>query len=461
MEHFMKKINSNIIVISILLFLSITQGCKDENPVVNGSLGSLYDPSIRPTVIYTYPANNAIGPFKEIYVGDGMYSYPHFKVQFNKLMKTEYLGSENVRISGFDEPVYVQLQNYNNISGMYDFIVFRKDGYYSSIPTYQLGKTYTVTVASTAEDIHNQSLGKDAQFKFSMENTFKVTRATPKDSFTTSSSEVRLYFNSQVDTNIFSKISFSPAVQGTWYFLNDGTSLIFYSNSIFPANTSYTLSIAANAADKFGNALGVPFTHNFKTGTFKLMNSYPSEGQTYVPLDYDISFYFNSSIQSSTVPAAFSISPAVSGAFLYYGSSFTFDLTEPLKEKTVYTVTLNNTLKSSSGISLTNPTTISFTTEGFRVKQVLPNSYNSSRYSNIEVVFNTKIDTANAFSGITISPTTAGKFYFSGNYRSIIFKPDAALLPKTTYSVSISNGMKSAAGNPLENYYGYSFTTGD
>jgi hypothetical protein len=457
----MKKILSNIIVICSLLILSISQGCKDENPIVTGGLGSLYDPSIRPMVIFTYPGNNAIGPFTGLYAGDGMYSFPHFKIQFNKLMKLDLLGSENVSISGFDEPVYVQLQNYNSISGMYEFIVYKKDGYYSSIPTYQIGRSYTVTVASTAEDIHNQSLGKDVQFKFSTENTFKVTRATPKDSFTNSSSEVRLYFNSPVDTNIFSKISFTPAVQGSWYITNNGSSLIFYSNAIFPANTSYTLSLAANAADKFGNALGVPFTHNFKTGTFKVMNSYPSEGQTYVPLDYDISFYFNSSIQSSSVPAAFSISPAVSGTFLYYGNSFTFDLTEPLKEKTVYTVTLNNTLKSSSGISLTTPTTFSFTTEGFRVKQVYPYNYNSSRYSNIDVEFNSKIDTAGAFSGITITPTTAGKYYFSGNYRSIIFKPDAALLPKTTYSISVSSGLKSAAGNPLENNYGYSFTTGE
>jgi hypothetical protein len=458
----MKKLFRNILILSSLLILTASQGCKDENPVVISGVGSLYDPSVRPMAIYTYPSNNAVGPFTGLYSGEGMYSYPHFKIQFNKIIREEYLNDDNVKISGFDEPTRILLLNYSTLSGMYEFLVTGKNGYYGTFPTYQLGKTYTVTVSSAVQDIHNQPLVKDVQFSYSMENTFKVVKATPKDSFTTSSNELRLYFNSQIDTSILSKVTITPAVSGTWYIMSNGLSMVFYGNSLLPSNTTYTISLPATAADKFGNTLGVPFNHSFKTGSFKLMSTYPENGQTSVSLDYGISFSFNNSIKTTSVPGAFSISPAISGTFSYYGNGFSFEHTEPFKEKTVYTVTLSAALQTTAGLSLSSPTSISFTSEGFRVKQFLPNNYyNTSRYSNIEVVFNTKIDTAGAIAGIVISPATAGKFYFSTTYRSVVFKPDSALLPKTTYSILVSNDIKSAAGNPLEYNSSHTFTTGE
>ncbi|MFZ4619162.1 MAG: Ig-like domain-containing protein [Bacteroidota bacterium] len=451
---------------ALVILLTATfaaQGCKEQDPILVPGLGSLYDPSIRPAVIFTYPANNTVGPYTGLYNGEGMYGYPHFKIQFNKLMKDGMLNEENVKITGFDEPVMVTNYSYNDQTGIYNFMVqYVNGGSYYSMPIFRIGRTYTVTVSSLVQDIHNQYLSKDYQFSFSMGNSFNVISALPKDSLSSSYHEVRLKFNSQVDTNIISKLSITPAVSGNWYLENNGMMVVFYNNANYAENTVYTVTLAATAADKYGNSLGTAYNYSFKSGIFRLTSVSPSEGQSGFPLENNFWFYFNSTVQNSSVTGGVSITPAVNGIFNYYSNSFSFTPLEPLKEKTTYTISLNTNIKSLSGSSLTKEYAITFTTEGFRLKQFLPYYYDKvSRHSNIELAFNTKCDTSSVPSGLSISPAVAGRFFYSNKNKMVTFKPDAPMQPLTNYTVTLNSALKSAAGNSLDYISSYSFTTGE
>ncbi len=457
-----KKMKKIVFVFSAaLVFLNF--GCDKQQIVDNSGLGSLYDPAIKPSVIFTYPANNSVGPFTGLYPGSDYYYNPHFRIQFNKIMDYSSVIKNEIKISGFSEPVVATPLYAGDNTGIYQFGVRKKNSpeYYGSDIPYQLGKKYTVTVPADLEDIHNQKLGKDYSFSFSTEPNLMIISSSPKDSISYYSSQIRLTFNSQVDTNIFSKISFSPSLSGNWYVDYNGLSIYYYLNNSFTPNTLYTVTVAGGAKDKFGNSLAVPYTYSFKSGEFKIVNSYPSDRATGVSLTNSLSFYFSAAIQSSSVQQAFSISPSIGGSFYTSSNYINFQPVEPLKEKTIYTATFNTTLAASNGNKLASPYSISFTTEGFRVYQFYPNSYDASRYTNVEVQFNSKVDTSTAKTAFVFSPTVSGKIYFSNKNMKMIFRPDTILSANTQYNVTFSNALRSAQGNPLDYTYNYSFKTGD
>ena len=171
-------------VITSLIFLSLS-GCTKEGPVgPEGPPGGedLTNPNVQPKVLFTYPSNNAIGPFGIYNRGDG-YSKPHFTVRFNKLMSKFSVLPGTVTCQGFGRPVIVVLyQPYGGgccpsnsgskassddfYSDVLSFSVIDSLGYYYyPRMLYRVGQTYTVTIDSTLEDINGNHLGQ--RFTFS------------------------------------------------------------------------------------------------------------------------------------------------------------------------------------------------------------------------------------------------------------------------------------------------------
>lgn len=458
----MKKIIQKLFFNAVVFVVLCSQGCTEENTIVVHGINTPYSPSVLPAVIFTYPSNNAVGPYTNLYTGDYTYSNAHFKIQFNKVMLYDHLNADYIKITGFDEPVRLSYGTSYELDGLYRFVVYPKStASYIALP-YKLGKKYTVTVSGQMEDIHQQPLGKDYVFSFTMENAFRVMNATPKDSISVSTERVKVTFNSQIDSTILSKVTINPAVAGHWAITSSRMSMEFFNTTPFLPSTQYTLTVAGNAADKDGNALGTPYTLNFNSGIFRMTSSTPSDGQFGVSLENGMAFNFNAFLSYGTIAPAFTISPAVKGTIGYGTSTVYFYPNEPLKEKTLYTVTFKNTLTSSLGSALSAPATISFTTEGFRMVRISPYPpYEISRHSWIELWFNTAIDTSTAKNGFTFTPPIPGQVTFSDDLKKIIVKPDSILLPRSTYSIVFTNSIRSKAGNPLEYSYDYFFTTGE
>jgi len=125
---FVRRTSSSLLIFSYLVVMMWMTACDDT--VVNNSItyegGSLTDPNIMPQVIFTSPAPNSVGPFEDIFNGGDGYYYPHFIIQFNKLVNNGVFVvmvfgddlslsgpiSGAITIEGFDEPTVVRPFDY-------------------------------------------------------------------------------------------------------------------------------------------------------------------------------------------------------------------------------------------------------------------------------------------------------------------------------------------------------------
>ncbi len=454
----MKKMS----LLSSILIFALT-GCEKENFIVTEGMGSLYDPNIRPAVIYTYPANNSTGSFQD-FNPSGNYTPPHFILQFNKVMSISYSTlNKLITVTGFDVPVVAELYTSSSTTGLYQFMI--RDAVSGRYLPYRLGKKYTITVSQEVKDMHGYTLTSPFTFSFTKESEFRVVSSTPKDSLSSGNSTISIQFNSEVDESILSKISIAPAVVGNWLISGSlRNSVYFYSSNGYQSGTMYTVTVPTTVKDIDGNALTAPYSFQFKSGDFRIDYTSPSNNSTSVSLTQYIYVNFNGLINTVNLSNLVTITPAIAGTFeAYSGASyFYFRPTEPYKEQTKYTVTVDSTLRSTSGQMLSSKVTFSFTTEGFRIVEFLPYNYNGSvsRYSNIDVRFNAPVDTSTVAGGITIQPSVAGKFSFSSSFRRMTFRPDSALAPNTQYAVTFNTSVKSKIGNSLMNAgSSYYFTT--
>jgi hypothetical protein len=143
----------------------------------------------------------------------------------------------------------------------------------------------------------------------------------------------------------------------------------------------------------------------------------------------------------------------------------------PLSPSQLYTAVLTTGITSSAGIALSAQQAWSFTTAAPAdsvppvVLQIAPADLSSglSTTARIEVVFSEAVQLASLTSTnlklkLGSSPVSASISLVGGRIAQL--KPDAALQPGKTYSVSVGTGVKDLAGNALAKAVDTAFTTG-
>jgi len=484
-------------ILIIPLFLS---GCtQTSNPTTDE--GNLSDPSIKPAVIFTLPANSATGPFDIYNPGSGS-ALPSFVVQFNKLMSTYSIVPGAITCKGFDQPVaviphsneiiiYVNSKEgsgkkknasseitsqghrsdkpkaYNNILEL--DIVDSEYATYASAPrmAYVLGKTYTITIDTSVQDINGNHLQTPYTFSFTPEPNFRVIESVPADNSKnvsiTGGSSIGLLFNSPLQSGSASQLKLSPSPNGKWVIYSyDSTEAYFSTADTLLYNTTYTITAPASLKDNDGHQLGSNFSSSFTTTPFEVLSVNPANGSTGVSNNYSLSFAMSGPIDTSTLRSAFTISPGVAGYFSFYYSEpsyFYFTPTNGYAFNTKYTVTLSTGLKASNGTPLAAPYAMSFTTQSFEVSSTYPadGSTNWSSDQSITVYLSGPIDTSSVRSAFSISPSVAG--FFSINPSSFEFTPTNGFGMGTTYAVSVSTALKAQDGTHLQSPYNFSFST--
>jgi hypothetical protein len=164
-------------------------------------------------------------------------------------------------------------------------------------------------------------------------------------------------------------ISITPDMQEVFIW-PDWNDLTIYTGGIFLADTKYEIKIDSTAQDLDGIPLGEPFMFSFNTAAVSLTSTTPRNGELFVDyIDQYIIMRFNTYMIKSTVENAFSISPHVTGNFIWgtrYGSSsktvISFIPAQTLKPNTKYTVTIDSTAQDLYGSKLKEPYTFAFIT---------------------------------------------------------------------------------------------------
>jgi len=374
------KIFSYALAAIIITFL----GCKNppDSPVTNNyyySTDSLTDPTIKPKVIFTNPANGAVGPF----VGDELYTshiYPQIFIQFNKFMDVVNFNSNSIRLTTKEGALPLSLLNFGySPNGLFNILV------YGFSYKYFANKVYTVTVDTTLLDANGYKLSSPYVFSYTPEPQFRVYSGSPSSYTDTgvvdpeSFSPITIDLNSKIDSTFFSKIQISPPINGQWVINpyspyssspSDSTAAYFISRDTLQFDTKYTVSVSAGGTDVNGLLMKAPYQFSFTSQPFAIINSSWSSSTGpggFTVIDY-FDFVFNGFIDTSSVRSSISITPSISFNLSFYtvdGGFLNFLIypdVQQMQRNTTYTATINNTVRSIKGAHLKSPYSLSLTT---------------------------------------------------------------------------------------------------
>lgn len=224
---------------------------------------------------------------------------------------------------------------------------------------FTLNTPYTIEVLSGAKDVMNNPIASPFSFTFTKKNTFKVsyiymTQFDQRLAF-------RISFNGTADTTtIRNAFSISPAVAGKIEFNYSNYDFYFVPDSDLTPGTLYTISITSAVKSSQGIPME-PYSGQVYASDFQIASNFPYQYSD-VSRYTSIELRTNYSVDTSTVKGAFSISPAAAGTLIAYKNYIHFVPSQILQANTQYTVSINTSLKTTSGYSLKYAHTYTFKT---------------------------------------------------------------------------------------------------
>jgi hypothetical protein len=200
----------------------------------------------------------------------------------------------------------------------------------------------------------------------------------------------------------------------------------------------------------------------------------PVNAATAVAFNQKVTATFSEAMNSSTITTAtFTLMQGtsfVSGTVSYTGTTATFSPSSNLAPNTTYTGTITTGAKDSEGTALANNYVWSFTTGA--AAAITPPSVTATDPVNaatgialnkqITATFSVAMD-ATTIQTTTFSlmqGTTPVSGFVSYSVKTATFAPLSNLAPNTTYTATITTGVKDLAGTALAVNYVWSFTTG-
>lgn len=448
-----------------LLILSglVSMTCRDKETILV-PVDLLTDPGTKPAVIYTYPPQGSQGPYDNFSTS--------VTVRFNKLMDLSSL-QRAARFSSTAGNLRTDTSRVASTTG--DVASIDPVAADPNLPfLWKVGQTYTLRISETAKDLNGNRLSPAFVMTIRPEPSFRVKSMTPSDGSINikSNRQLRLQFNSYVDTSLFPLITFSPALPGTWLYYYSGSSVAFDSSLIFflpnpgsslSLGTVYTLSITSGAHDRYGNSLAAGFVSSFETAHFGVTSTSPSDGTMDVdPSSKSIRVYFNDTLDETTVGRSLRIDPATPGTLSYTsnGMTFYYYARSNLRPRTKYTVTVDTSLRTRSGIHLAYPYTFSFTTRTFQVTDTSPVDGDTAVFAteDLYIYFNAELDTSTVRGAFSITPAVNGFLKFSYSPTVITYSPISSLTHGTTYTVRLGTTLEAEGGTHLAYPYSFSFT---
>lgn len=271
-----------------------------------------------------------------------------------------------------------------------------------------------------------------------------------------------------------------------------GLGAVFTPDHYLVANTTYTATISNQARDLAGNSLGNDYVWSWTTGTGldttlpKVIHTVNPDGATNVFMNTKIIASFSKVMDPSTITAAnFSFmqgSTPVPGKVTYLGLSLVFTPTILLAANTNYTATITTGVKDLAGNALPRnyvwnwTTGASLNTSTPQVLYTTPKISSGSAKTAALILPNISLGvlTASATFSEPMDPLTITTLTFSlsqgtnpvpgtviYNPQSLTasFIPTTTLAPNTTYTATLSTGIRNIAGTPLASNAVWSFTT--
>jgi hypothetical protein len=251
----------------------------------------------------------------------------------------------------------------------------------------------------------------------------------------------------------------------------------FIPTSPLPNFTDLTVSVTSGARDLAGNGLDPAFTAAWKTRDEDgpiVISSSPTQGAGGVSPTASISVTFSEAVDQTTVTQAnlvlkvTSTGAVVPGQLTYDAATrtATFRPTSALSQNVNYTFTVNG-VKDTGGNLMPAPFVLTFTVDTTppTVTNVVPTGSTVAVNTTVQVTFSEAMDSstfiaANVFlkntsTGAVIPATLA----YSKATNVLTLTPSGTLSNGTSYTLTVTTGVKDAGGNPLTAQFISTFTT--
>ncbi len=180
-----------------------------------------------------------------------------------------------------------------------------------------------------------------------------------------------------------------------------------------------------------------------------------------------IELRFSKSMNQSSVQDAFSIVPAVGGAFQWSNNNLNmaYVLNDSLARLTGYTITLAAGAESAAGVALEADFQFNFTTSEDHVHPEIVDYYPGANLDSVKIddeiriTFDTEMRQMETETAFSIDPHADGSFQWNEDNTKLTFIPDGDLQKETLYTVTFSKEAQNKYGVSLDSTFMFTFHT--
>ena len=279
------------------------------------------------------------------------------------------------------------------------------------------------------------------------------------------SDPIKLTFDKPIDKYTEWEIIFTPEMQYELVNENNVLNIKFLNNLAQTQEYQYKINRTLLRYDLEKNEIierkepEEILTGKFTTIKEPLVQSIAPTGEGLFS-DSEIKIVFEEDMLPESASDLFKIEPSVAGEITWPDAKTLQYKHKGLAKETKYTIRLEKGLKSAKGGVIEKVIEHSFSTIGkLVVSGNTPGNgaTNISLGTNFSVSFNQEADKASAQSKFSVSPAVEGVFSWNGN--TMTFNSNADLSYNTTYTVTISPGIKSIKGVDSVQTKTFKFTT--
>jgi methionine-rich copper-binding protein CopC len=357
--------------------------------------------------------------------------------------------------------------------------------------------SYTVVATTGIKDAAGNAMSANFQFAFTVGDTSAptVTAVIPANNATgvAVNSTVKVTFSEPMDplTINATTITLRPTATGinvaatVAYDAPTNTATLTPTGGL-SGNTNYTVTVTTGAKDAAGNALAAVFNSAFTTVDSTpptVVGVVPTNGAINVTTNSTVQITFSEAMDQTTltttnVTLKNTATTTVVPVTLSYDvgtNRLTLTPTGPLSNATNYTVTVTTAVKDLAGNALAAQFTSSFTTVTVTdttaptiVSRTPANgATNVATNTTVTVTFSEPMDsTTITTTTVSLKPTAGGANVAATVVctpltpcTTVTLTPTAALDNNTSYTVTITTGVKDRAGNALAAQSTSTFTT--
>jgi Tol biopolymer transport system component len=303
-----------------------------------------------------------------------------------------------------------------------------------------------------------------------------VTQHLPGDSsvaLTTASLEV--VFSEDVDhASAQAAFAIDPDVTGAFSW--SGTTMIFTPTRRLPLETHFSVTLRPGVRDLSGNVMGAGGPFGFRTvGSPSVVAVRPAADATGVALDAPIVVTFSTLMDTASVQSSLDIVPHTDVDLQWAGTTVTIVPRQMLAPDQDYLVVIGTGATDLAGTALDQPLHLAFSTvpAGLHVRAVLPQdtAQGIAVTTSIAVILDRALDPSSVEGGLlSIEPSLSGSLSAAApegaagmtdtGRRILLFTPSGPLPANTTFTVTLSPGLRGSDGAQLAEPLVWSFPTG-